>query len=76
MSSIFCFSTLSSIAESWYAVARDGWLPRPDSVPYNGSCKCLAREIEVIMRVSHARFSVLGAVYTEIRKPPRHAVPL
>ena len=26
-------------------------LLRPDSVPYNGACKCFAREIEVIMRV-------------------------
>ena len=27
------------------------WLPRPDSVLYNGACKYLVCEIEVIMRV-------------------------
>ena len=59
LSLIFCFiialgpSTQSSTAESRSLVARElwHWLPRPDSVPYNGTCKCLARQIEVIMRV-------------------------
>ena len=35
------------------------WLPRPDSVPYNGPCKCFAREIEVIM---HVRVRLCGNV--------------
>ena len=40
------------------------WLPCPDSILYNGLCKCLAREIEVIM---HVRVRLCGNAFVSRR---------